>query len=218
MRQSLVRADLNRYVVKQMGHFFPDAKVPAERLLPFTTKAIEKTEYCFSKIKIKYFFDGGNAIFSHLNTDQYAIFLYFLSNTIWREDGDDDLASRAYYLNKALNGLDVFYQVSLPEIFLLVHPLGTVLGRGEYQDYFVAYQRVTVGGNMGLDYPRLGKGVAMYAGSALIGKCTIGDNALISTNTTVMDTDIPGNVVVFSSGDGIGYKPTAKTVFERYFR
>jgi serine O-acetyltransferase len=178
---------------------------------------MERLEYCFSKIRSKYFFDDNQIRFNHLNTDQYAIFLYFLSNTIWREERDDDLASRVYYLNKMLNGLDIFYQVALPDIFLLVHPVGTVLGRGAYKDYFVAYQRVTVGGNTDLDYPRMGNGVAMYAGSALIGKCTIGENSLISTNVTVMDQDVPANVVVYGDNAKISFKTAKKSVFDRYF-
>jgi serine O-acetyltransferase len=217
MEQSLNKAELNKYVAKQIENFFPDSKINSKRLMPFINRTIARTEHCFSKIKSKYFFDGNHVRFNHLNTDQYAIFLYFLSNTIWREEKDEDLASRAYYLNKALNGLDVFYQVSLPDIFLLVHPLGTVLGRGEYKDYFVAYQRVTVGGNKNLDYPRLGKGVAMYNGSALIGKCTIGDNTLISANTTIMDKNIPANVVAYNRNAAILCKPAKKSVVERYF-
>lgn len=217
MQQSLSTDELNRYVLKQINHFFPDVRIHAKRLKPSLHKTMERLEYCFSKIRNKYFYDGSRVRFNHLNTDQYAIFLYFLSNTIWREEQDEDLACRAYYLNKLLNGLDVFYQVALPDIFLLVHPVGTVLGRGEYKDYFVAYQRVTVGGNTGLDYPFIGRGVAMYAGSALIGKCAIGENALISANVTVMDQDVPPSTIAYSDHTGIHFKEAKKSVFDLYF-
>ena len=46
----------------------------------------------------------------------------------------EDLASKAYCLNKALHAIDVFYEVELPEIFFLEHPLGTVLGRAKYSN------------------------------------------------------------------------------------
>jgi serine O-acetyltransferase len=38
------------------------------------------------------------------------------------------LADRIYYLNKALNGLDLFYEVEMPDVFYLDHPVGTVIG------------------------------------------------------------------------------------------
>lgn len=217
MIKSLDTATLTRFVAKQLSNLLPDSEIKPQILNPFVLKALERTEYCFSKINSKYFFDGKHVRFSHLNTDQYAMFLYYLCNTIWREEKDDKLASKVYYLNKALNALDAFYEVVLPDIFVLAHPLGTVLGRGKYKDYFAAYQRVTVGGNTDDEYPSLGKGVAMYGGSALIGKCKIGDNCLISTGTIVMERDIPPNMVVFGEYPNIFYKRTKKSVIERFF-
>ena len=217
MIQSLDTMALTRYVVRQLNNLLPDSEVDAQAMALFVEKAMKRTEYCFSRINDKYFFDGRHVRFNHLNTDQYAMFLYYLSNTIWLEEKDDELASKVYYLNKALNGLDAFYEVNLPDIFLLVHPIGTVLGRGEYKDYFVAYQRVTVGGNIDLEHPVLGKGIAMYGGSALIGNCKIGDNCLISTGTIVMESNIPQDMVVFGKYPDISYKRTKKNVVERYF-
>lgn len=216
-KMSLNKNELIRYVAKQVSFHFPDTEVAVDRLAPAVSRALQRLEYCFSKINIKYFFDGTSVLFNHLNTDQYAAFLYYLSNTIWQEEKDSALAAKIYYLNKCLNCIDAFYEVTLPDVFLLVHPVGTVLGRGEYKDYFVAYQRVTVGGNKDLEYPRLGKGVAMYGGSALIGKCEIGDNCLISFGTMVMETAIPPGMVVFGKYPDIVYKKTRKSVIERYF-
>lgn len=216
-KQSLSENELINYVTKQLNFHFPDHMVSADRLAPCVHRALQRIEHCFSKINIKYYFDGNCLTFNHLNTDQYAIFLYYLSNTIWREDNDDKLASKVYYLNKALNCLDAFYEVNLPDIFILVHPLGAVLGRGEYQDYFVAYQGATVGSNKNQEYPKIGKGVAMYGGSALIGNCKISDNCLISAGTMVMDKDVPPDMVVFGRYPDISYKKTKKSVIERYF-
>ncbi|MFC1509554.1 serine acetyltransferase [Candidatus Omnitrophota bacterium] len=217
MRQSLDVNTLNRYVAKQLNNLLPDSKINSKALIVFVKKAIKRTEYCFSKIKNRYFFDGTHVRFNHLNTDQYAMFLYYLSNTIWRDKKDERLASKVYYLNKALNGLDAFYEVNLPDIFLLVHPIGTALGKGEYKDYFVAYQRVTVGGNTDLEHPILGRGVAMYGGSALIGKCKVGDNCLISVGTIVMESDIHPDMVVFGRYPDLSFKKTKNRVMERYF-
>lgn len=164
MIQSLDDKTLAEYVTKQLNNLFPDNEIKSNVLQAFVRKAVKRLEYCFSRINVKYFFDGKNVLFNHLNTDQYAMFLYYLSNTIWMEEKNNIIASKVYYLNKSLNGLDIFYEVMLPEIFLLTHPVGTVLGRGKFSDYFVAYQRVTIGGNKNLEYPTLGKGVAIYGG------------------------------------------------------
>ena len=218
MIQSLDDKTLAEYVTKQLNNLFPDNEIKSSVLQAFVRKAVKRLEYCFSRINVKYFFDGKNVLFNHLNTDQYAMFLYYLSNTIWMEEKNNIIASKVYYLNKSLNGLDIFYEVMLPEIFLLTHPVGTVLGRGKFSDYFVAYQRVTIGGNKNLEYPTLGKGVAIYGGGSIIGKCNIGDNCLISFGTIVMEKDIPANMVVFGYHPDIQYKPTSKSVIERYFR
>ena len=217
MMQSLDTITLTRYVARQLNNLLPDSEIAPQAIAQFVKKAIQRTEYCFSKVNNRYFFDGKNVLFNHLNTDQYAVFLYYLSNTIWRKEKDETLASKVYYLNKALHGLDAFYEVNLPDIFLLVHPIGTALGKGEYKDYFIAYQRVTVGGNTDLEHPVLGKGLAMYGGSALIGRCKVGDNCLISVGTIVMERDIPPDMVVFGRYPDISYKRTKKSVIERYF-
>ena len=217
MIQSLDNSTLAEYISKQLNNLFPDNEIAPNILQSFVNKAIKRTEYCFSKINIKYFFDGKNVLFNHLNTDQYAMFLYYLSNTIWTEEKNVVLAAKVYYLNKALNGLDAFYEVILPDIFMLTHPVGTVLGRGKYSDYFIAYQRVTIGGNLNLEYPLLGKGVVMYGCSAIIGNCNISDGCLISFGTVIIERDIPPNMVVFGHHPDIKYKTTSRSTIERYF-
>jgi len=218
MIPSLSMKDLGTYTAKQIGNFFPDRNVDACHLDVYIGKAMERTEYCFSRIGGKYFSDGEQTLFNHLNTDQYAMFLYFLSNTLWRLEGDVDLAAKVYCLNKTLHALDVFYEVELPDIFRFLHPVGTVLGRGQYSNYFVAYQRCTIGTNLSYEHPTLGEGVVMYAGSAVIGNSEIGENCWVSIGTTIMDKDIPSNQVVFGRPGDIAYKDTSRDVIAEYFR
>ncbi len=63
------------------------------------------------------------------------------------------IADKAYALNKALHALDAFYEVELPDVFAVQHPVGTVLGRATYSDYFICYHNCTVGANLDNDYP-----------------------------------------------------------------
>jgi len=217
-KKTLSEDGLSAYIAKQLNFIFPDKDMIHEgKLKPFVTKALKRIEHCFSKINVKYYFDGKNILFNHLHADQYATFLYYLSNTVWRDSKDENIASKIYYLNKMLHALDAYYEVELPDVFLLSHPVGAVLGRGNYNDYLVVYQRVSVGANKNQVYPRIGKAVIMYGGSALIGKCTVGDNCLFSIGTIVMDRDIPSDMVVYGTYPNINHKRTTKSVMERYF-
>jgi serine O-acetyltransferase len=54
-----------------------------------------------------------------------------------------------------LNGLDLYYQVEMPEVFFLDHAVGRVLGNGKYGNYFAFLQNCTVG-NKKVIYRSLG--------------------------------------------------------------
>ena len=75
----------------------------------------------------------------------------------------------------------------LPDVFAVQHPVGTVLGRATYSDYFICYHNCTVGANLDNDYPSFGRGVVMYGGSRVIGKTVVGDNSFVSTGAIVID-------------------------------
>mgnify|MGYP002380254940 FL=1 len=77
----------------------------------------------------------------------------------------------------------------MPSVFLLVHPLGTVLGRAEYNDHLLVYQRCGVGSNHGI-YPRLGRHLSLRPGSAVLGRCVIGDNVTVAAESLVLDRDV----------------------------
>ncbi len=214
MKLSLPMEQLAAYVDRQLVHFFPDGK---ENTLPYLPRTLERLEYCFSRVRNKYFRDGAQITFSHLHSDQYAMFLYFLSNTVWRSDGNADLASKIYGLNKALHALDLFYEVALPSIFLLSHPTGTVLGHGQYADYFVVYQNCTIGSSLEGEHPRIGEGVVMFGGSMVIGRSHIQSNTWIAAGTLVMDREMKGDQVVFGRHPFVGSEPTIRKVKEWYF-
>src|SRR5437588_860224 len=83
-----------------------------------------------------------------------------------RQVGDPRLAACVYGLNKALHGLDVFYEVELPTIFAFQHPVGTVLGRAHYSNYLLVYQRCTVGSTLSGESPTFEPGVVLFGGSS----------------------------------------------------
>lgn len=193
VRTSLSGKALANYTASQLNNLCPDNEtVGADDLRAVFNEALARLEHCFSAIDNKYFFDGKAAVFNHLHCDQYAMWLYILSNELYRQKAPESICSKLFALNKMLHGCDIFYEVELPSIFLLVHPLGTVLGRGEYSDYFVAYQRCGIGSNHDI-YPRLGKYVTLRPGSSVLGNSTIGDNCQIASDALVIDTNLAAN-------------------------
>ena len=123
-------------------------------------------------------------------------FLYFLANELYRNIGPSLLSDKLYYLNKIMNGLDMYYAIELPEVWSAEHPVGSVLGRAKYGNGFYFYQGCTVGGNHGI-YPNIGKNVKMFAHSHIIGNCYIGDNVVLGAGCLVKDENIPDNSIVF---------------------
>ena len=213
--KTLSKTDFSTYIARQLGHFFPDETVAPAALEPAVGEALDRMGYCLARLRGKYFEQGR---FDHLHTDQYAMFLYFVGRALFVRRDDPTLAAKLYALNKALHSLDAFYEVELPDVFLFSHPLGTILGRARYSNYFVVYQHCTVGSNLDGTYPTLGEGVAMYGGSAIIGDCTIGANTALSYGTVIMEENVPGNSVVFGRSPSLIVKPSRRNVIEDRFK
>lgn len=159
-----------------------------------------KESFCISEKKVldclqnsssKYIEDKVNPY----NSVQYCVFLYFLAHELYSSK-KLILADKVYYLNKMLNSVDLFYAISLPNIWYCEHPLGSIMGRAVYGDYFFFYQGCTVGGNHTV-YPKIGTNVTMYSNSKILGNCNIGSNVVISANCYIKDTNIPDNMMVF---------------------
>lgn len=190
VRTSLSPAGLASLAAGQANALYPDGDpiVPGD-LESAVASALQRLEHCFSRVNNRYFFDGQSPVFDHLHGDQYAMWLYFLSNELFRQHAPSGACTKLFLLNKALHGCDIFYEVELPSIFLLVHPLATVLGRGIYSDYFVSYQRCGIGSNHDI-YPTLGRHVTLRPGSAVLGNCRIGGHSQIAADSLVLDRDL----------------------------
>lgn len=217
---SLSREDLARYTALQCQSFFPDRPVTSADFGAALAESLDRLEFCFSRSRAKYTVVGdpgqGHCRFDHQNTDHYASFLYFLSNTLAKR-GQTQLAAKTYALNKALHAVDIFYEVDLPAIFHLQHPVGTVLGRAKYADYFVCYQRASVGSSLEGDYPEFEEGVVLFGGSGVIGKCRVGSNSWLSVNTLVMDQNVEPGSTVFGQSPSLIRKPARRQVRGHFF-
>jgi len=191
VRSSLDLQGLAALASAQVNAMFPDGNpVAPGDLLPSAARALQRLEHCFTHINNKYFFDGRQAVFDHLHGDQYAMWLYFLSNQLHLDGAAPAASKKLFLLNKALHGCDIFYEIALPAIFLLVHPLGTVLGRASYQDYLLVYQRVGIGSNHDV-YPQLGRHLTLRPGSSVLGQARVGDHCSVAAESLVLDRDLP---------------------------
>ncbi len=195
------RDSLSLYAADQLNALFPDGNpVPPGFLRDVLPRALERVEHCFSRIADRYFFDGERVLFNHLHGDQYGMFLYFLSNTLYRMGEDTSVCAKLFALNKALHGVDAFYEVELPDVFRWVHPLGTVLGRGSYSDFFLVYQRCGIGSNKDV-YPKLGKFCSMHPGSSVLGSCDVGERCELGAEALLLDSSLPeGTLYVGTPG------------------
>jgi len=210
MKTSLETTTLVGYVSKQMAGFFPDGNIPPAVLLPLVETALARLEACLSGVKWPGYEVDGRYFFNHRHSDQYATFLYFLANSA--KDRAPDVAEKAYLLNKALHGLEAYYEIQLPEQFLLVHPVGTILGRATYNNGFTVYQNCSVGSNLTGEYPVIEENVALFSGSRVIGDCRIGANTMIATGTTVLNTDVPATSIAVMDAGQLTFKKSRRNV------
>src|SRR3990167_5876802 len=88
--------------------------------------------------------------------------------TSTRRSGDTAAGTRLFLMNKALNGIDLFYEIAMPEVFYIGHSVGIVLAKATYGNYLVLYQNSTVGRHLSR-VPVLGEGVILYPNTAVIG-------------------------------------------------
>lgn len=119
-----------------------------------------------------------------------------MSRRLYFDSHNSALADKVYYLNKVMNGCDLFYEVELPKFFKLDHPVGSVMGRAKYGEGFSFLQCCTVGNNRDI-YPVIGENVRMCANSYIIGNCLIGNNVIIGAHSGVKDCDVPDDTIVF---------------------
>lgn len=216
---SLDKIAIMDYTSKQLNNIFPDKnKVNLNNISSLVDLALDRLDFCFKHVAFERYNKMGVTQFNHLYADHYLMYMWFLANTIWKEEGDISIASKLYYLNKTLHGLDCMYDTQLPNIFLLFHASGTMLGKASYDDYFVALQGCTVGSQKG-SYPKFGKGVSLTANSSVIGDCTIGNRCTISTRTTIFQKNINADNTAFVDFENgkLQIKPTKKCYAQQFF-
>lgn len=207
------RDRLLRYVVQQLHNTLPDDFDPRPDIDGHLDEALHRLHTCINAVR-----PWRQDCFDPLHSTQYCSFLYFLAHTIWRSTGNAGTPTRLFLLNKALNGIDLFYEIELPPVFFIGHSVGIVFAKATYGNYLVIYQNSTVGKNHGVA-PVLGEGVVMYPGTAIIGGCQVGDATVLSQGTSLVNTDTPGHCTVYPAQAGkVSFKPTRRDALQDIFR
>ena len=91
-------------LIRQLNSFFFVTEVERELLYNLHNLVLTRTEYCFSHNKNKYYKKNDRVYFSPYHSSQYAIYLYYFSNTIFK-NGSKLLADKLFYLNKIMKFL-----------------------------------------------------------------------------------------------------------------
>ena len=156
--------------------------------------------------------------FNVLQSSQHTIFLYYLSNTLYRRSGETGAATRLFLMNKAFNGIDLFYEIAMPEVFYIGHSVGIVLAKATYGNYLVLYQNSTVGRHKD-QIPVIGDRVIIYGNSAVIGRTVVESDAVISQGTSVVNKRVPAGQMAFrAGGTDLAFAPRPDDLLQEYFR
>lgn len=217
-RKSISEGDISIVLAKQINNMIPDIiQVSKLDLLPYIGIAFTRLYNCFKGINNKYYSEGSDVSFNHLHSDHYCSFLYLISNAAYLNKATE-LATKLFLLNKYLHGLDLYFSVTLPEVFMLVHPVGSVIGNATYSDRIVIYQNCSIGSVFKEGkyiYPKFGENIVLYSKTSIIGECNIGDNVIFGANSFVIKSDIPDNCLV--TGASPHLTVTQKTVNDIHF-
>jgi serine O-acetyltransferase len=217
LETSLAPDELRSYYRALIDREFPDARHTAADVDRVLARGLERVEHSFAHVALAgYHTLAGKARFSHLHGDQAAAFYYFAANSAWREFEDEALATRFFLLNKRHNALVCMYDTQLPEVFVLIHTVGTVLGKAAYGNFLAVYQNVTVGAEDGRR-PLLGARAVLYGGSMILGGATLGDDVTVSAGTTLIDAAIPADSVVAGSSRDLIVRPRKRNFAQQYW-
>lgn len=213
---SVDRTDLARYVDLQIRNLLP-MKSGNQHDLALIELHLEESllrlQRCIDEVLM-----WRSGVFDVLHSTQYCIFLYYLANTIWQREESLDTCTRLFLVNKALNAIDLFYEIQMPEVFFIGHTAGIVLAKARYDNFLVLYQNSTVGKNHG-DAPIIEAGVVMYPNTAVIGKCLVRSNTVIAQGVSVINQDTESGRIAFQgSGGGLIFRDPKHRIQRDFFR
>ncbi len=131
-----------------------------------------------------------------LNPCFHSVCLFRLSNLFYKIHLTI-MGKIIWYINRLLFHVDIDYRADLAGGFVLVHGLGTVIGKNVISlGRLKVYQNVTIGGGNGLPprqdpdgklrgMPIIKDNCVIYTGAIVVGGITIGENTVIKAGSIV---------------------------------
>jgi serine O-acetyltransferase len=208
------RESLIDYTAAQCAHVVPDGRGAAFRGMvdAHLDAALERLHRCINGCA-----PWRPDQFNVLQSSQHCVYLYYLANTIWTQSGDTAAPTRLFLMNKAFNGIDLFYEIAMPQVFYIGHSVGIVLAKATYGEHLVLYQNSTVGRHKD-QIPVIGDRVVLYPNTAVIGRSVVESDCVISQGTSVINKRVPAGQVAFRAGDGLAFRPRPDDLLAEYFR
>ena len=209
------RESLLAYTVAQCASVVPDGREAAFRAMADThlDEALNRLHVCINACS-----PWRPDEFNVLQSSQHTIFLYYLANTIWMRSGDTEAPTRLFLMNKAFNGIDLFYEIAMPPVFYIGHSVGIVLAKATYGNYLVLYQNSTVGRHKD-QVPVIGDRVVLYPGSAVAAGAVVEDDVVISQGVRVINKRVPSGMIAFAGTAGeLVLRPRPDDILQEYFR
>jgi len=209
------RESLLAYTVAQCAAMVPDGREAAFRATAdaHLDEALERLHRCINACA-----PWRPDEFNVLQSSQHAIYLYFLANTIWKRSGETESPTRLFLMNKALNGIDLFYEIAMPQVFYIGHSVGIVLAKATYGEFLVLYQNSTVGRHKD-QIPVIGERVVLYPNTAVIGRSVVEDDAVVSQGVSVVNKHVPKGAMAFAGPLGeLVFRSRPDDLLSEYFR
>ena len=155
--------------------------------------------------------NGGKICLNFL--DHYVILAYRFAHALWK-NGETKYAEAVYYSMRVRCSIDLFYTTEIGPYFFPTHALGTVIdSHVRYGKLFKVYDGVHIGpyNIVGLkpqewEHPVIGDNVTLLNGAKVFGKTVIGNNVIVSTNTVIINEEIPDNCIVSGSSPNLFFK------------
>lgn len=97
------------------------------------------------------------------------------------------------------------YKCPMPGIFVLAHPVGSIIGNAIYSDGLYISQNVTINTHVNKDGQpdlRIGKGCFLGAGAKIIGNAPIGNRVSIGVDALVYNKEIPDDSICVKDENG----------------
>jgi serine O-acetyltransferase len=167
----------------------------------------------FGCTRSKYFTKNGMPILRVAHNAQYTIFLYCLSRALFLKNRRSE-ADRVYALLRMVSGIDLYYEVVLPERWTCDHPLGSVIGRGRFEpeSSFVFTQNCNIGNNKGI-YPKIAGNLIMFPNSSLLGDTRLSGNVILANGAFVIDGGELSDCLIYGRSPDLTIKPLSSERF-----